>query len=215
MLLDLLTLTQISKQPTPPPPPPEPIPIVQVIEQEEPKLYTIKQGDSLSKVAKKNKTTVKRLWSFNRQLKHQDKLEPGDKVKIPSQDAKLKPRAFIKAALVNMATKATKRSVGFVRGFGGANSYTPGQCTHLAKSKRPDIPNTWGDAINWLGAARSQGWPTGSTPRVGAIAWESLGHVSIVIAVRGNMVTVIEQNWKGPFIVSTRTAPASRFSFIY
>jgi surface antigen len=90
--------------------------------------------------------------------------------------------------------------------------YPYGWCTYWVSTQRS--VGQWNNASEWLWQARRDGWATGSTPRVGAIAWES-GHVSYVTAVNGNQVTVSEMNYVGWGVVSTRTEPASNFQYIY
>jgi len=71
-----------------------------------------------------------------------------------------------------------------------ADSFPWGQCTWYVASLRS--VTWWGNADEWLGAARSQGYTTGSTPKVGSIVvWGSgngyswFGHVAFVVAVGG------------------------------
>jgi len=90
--------------------------------------------------------------------------------------------------------------------------YPYGQCTYYVSTQRS--VGQWNNASEWLWQARRDGWATGSTPQVGAIAWEP-GHVSYVVAVNGGNVTVREMNYKGWGVISTRTAPASSFQYIY
>lgn len=98
------------------------------------------------------------------------------------------------------------------------NAYAPGNCTFYVKQKRPDIGNYWGNANSWMSSAASQGWKTGSVPKVGAIAATSAGyygHVAYVEAVNGNTITISEMNAQGLGVISTRTASASEFQYIY
>jgi surface antigen len=91
--------------------------------------------------------------------------------------------------------------------------YPYGQCTYWVASNRS--VGQWNNASQWLYQARRDGWTTGTTPRVGAIAWEP-NHVSLVTSVNGDgTITVSEMNYKGLGVVSTRTAPATQFSYIY
>lgn len=90
--------------------------------------------------------------------------------------------------------------------------YPYGQCTYYVATQR--AVGQWNNASSWLRQAQADGWATGSTPVVGAIAWES-NHVSLVVAVNGDSVTVREMNYKGFGVVSTRTAPATQFKYIY
>lgn len=97
------------------------------------------------------------------------------------------------------------------------NSYSPGYCTWYVKNKRGNIPNGLGNAATWYSRAAAQGIPVGSTPRVGAVAWQGggLGHVALVTAVNGDKVTISEMNYKGRYIVSSRTVLSSTFKYIY
>lgn len=94
------------------------------------------------------------------------------------------------------------------------NTYTYGYCTWYVKNRRPSIPNGWGDAYQWLGNARAQGFATGSTPRVGAVGTAG-NHVVYVESVSGSSVFISEMNYVGWNVRSTRTAPASSFMYIY
>lgn len=53
---------------------------------------TVKKGDFLSKIAKKYDTTWQRIYYANKDIKHPDVINPGDKLVIPDNDEKLKPR---------------------------------------------------------------------------------------------------------------------------
>jgi LysM repeat protein len=52
----------------------------------------VKEGDTLIKIAKKNKTNYKRLYYANTKIKHPDLIYPGQKLRIPSVEEKLKKR---------------------------------------------------------------------------------------------------------------------------
>lgn len=49
---------------------------------EEPVYYTVKAGDDLTKIAKKNKTTVENLIKLNPQIKNPDLIYKGDKIRV-------------------------------------------------------------------------------------------------------------------------------------
>ena len=75
------------------------------------------------------------------------------------------------------------------------------QCTHFVgwrlskEGKR--TPNYYGNADNWLIKAKSDGIPTGSKPRVGAVAvWDNFneGHVAYVEEIKGGEVRISEYN---------------------
>lgn len=76
-----------------------------------------------------------------------------------------------------------------------------------------------GNANTWYTQAKTKGYQTGAIPKVGAVLVENHlskhGHVSKVVAVDGNKITVTEANYiKGK--ITTRTLVASTNSkFIY
>lgn len=97
-----------------------------------------------------------------------------------------------------------------------ANAYEPGQCVWGVKEWRPDIPGNWGNAYQWIGNAQAMGWPSGSTPRVGAVGVEG-NHVVLITAVNlDGTVTTKEMNERYiPFEISSRTVSANYFYYIY
>jgi LysM repeat protein len=52
----------------------------------------VDQGDSLSKIAKRHKTTYVRLYDANRKIKDPDLIFPGETIRIPSAGEKLPDR---------------------------------------------------------------------------------------------------------------------------
>lgn len=68
------TSLPVSPQPVPEPKP-EPTP--------EPKTYKVKKGDTLTKIAKAHKVTLKKLIKANPQIKNPDLIHPGDIITIP------------------------------------------------------------------------------------------------------------------------------------
>lgn len=85
------------------------------------------------------------------------------------------------------------------------NTYPIGQCTWGAKEAAPWIQNYWGNAKQWLDAARRAGFRTGTTPQIGAVAvWTAsyYGHVAVVTEVSGtNRIRVKESNYAGNMTV--------------
>jgi len=54
----------------------------------------IKHGDTLTKIAKKYKTTYTRLFYANKSIKHPDMIFPKEKIRIPNKSEKLKKRSL-------------------------------------------------------------------------------------------------------------------------
>lgn len=201
---------------------------IQVVKPE-PKVHEVIKGDTLSSIAEQHKTTWNRLFNKNEQIADPAVLKVGDKVTIPLADEVLKDRPLPIAPApvaaeepVNNAPakKAPQRAAKpaapkMIRGGSGGNTYSPGYCTWYAKNKRPDLPNNLGNANTWVSRAAAQGIPTGSAPRVGAIGQQGM-HVVYVERVNGDgTVTISEMNYRGLYVVSTRTVSAGSFMYIY
>lgn len=101
-------------------------------------------------------------------------------------------------------------------GNSSGNTYAPGNCTWYAKSRRPDLPNSLGNADTWAYRAAAQGIPTGYTPQPGAVGQYGM-HVVIVESVNGDgTFNLSEMNYQGYGIISSRSnVSASGWSFIY
>lgn len=74
-----------------------------------------------------------------------------------------------------------------------------------------------GSAYAWKRAWESKGWPTGTTPVVGAVAWTPGGnHVAYVSGVLADGSVVLEEyNYSVDHGYSQRVAPASSFYYLY
>lgn len=180
----------------------------QEIKEEQPVVHIVEAGDTLEKIAKKHDTTWTRLFYKNDRIQHPDMLEIGMKVTIPKPTEELQERLYV---ITQQRTENTPQTI---KNSSNAPSgwYQYGWCTWFIWTQRP--VGQWNNASQWLRQAQRDGWSTGSTPQVGAIAWES-NHVSLVIAVNGDSVTVRESNYIGFGVISERTAPASQFKYIY
>jgi surface antigen len=111
-------------------------------------------------------------------------------------------------------------------GESGADLYPHGQCTWYVATKRPDLPyfpGESGDAKNWIQSAQKRDIPTGTTPRLGAVAVFQpgqygagyYGHVAYVTAVNDKTITVAEANYREQPIGSTRTLSRTGIRFVY
>ncbi|WP_191283976.1 CHAP domain-containing protein [Pseudolysinimonas yzui] len=74
-----------------------------------------------------------------------------------------------------------------------------------------------GSAYSWKREWESNGWPTGTTPVVGAVAWIPGGnHVGYVSGILSDGSVVIEEyNYAVDHGYSQRIAPASAFYYLY
>lgn len=195
------------------------------------KVYTVESGDTLSKIADQHDVSWERLFYKNVKIGDPNQISVGDKITIPKPSEKLKKRAIpagapveaepivqpqqpqqVAAAQPAPAAPAPAPQPTPVSSAG--NTYYYGYCTWYAKSRRPDLPNNLGNANTWVSMAAAQGIATSSTPRAGAIGQQGM-HVVYVESVNANgTVTVSEMNFNGWGVVSSRTVPASTFSYI-
>lgn len=186
--------------------------------------HTIVSGDTLTKIANIHQTTWQRLFAKNIQIANPDTINVGDILTIPDVSEPLPERALPVPVVVApqptagvgaTARRTTMSSTPQLRGSSAGNTYAAGYCTWYAKNRRPDLPNRLGNANTWVARAAAQGIPTGSAPRAGAIGQQGM-HVVYVESVNGDgTVTISEMNYKGLGVVSSRTAPASNFMYIY
>ena len=191
--------------------------------------HTVAENETLSDIAKKHNTTWRRIYDKNESLQSPDVINPGEEIVIPTAEEEVPPRALpeppapapVRTARTQSATTAQQAAPAPAprpRGSSAGNGYVYGYCTWYVKSVRSDLPNNLGNANTWAARARAQGFATGSTPRVGAVAQAVTGymHVALVTAVNGDgTITVSEMNYNGWGVVSSRTAPASAFTYIY
>lgn len=193
----------------------------------QPVQHAVRSGESLSTIAKQHDTTWKRLYDKNANIANPDVINPGDVLLIPDAEEVLESRALptpppapVAAASPSRSRQAaapSAASVSYPRGNSDGNRYTRGNCTWHVKSLRPDLPNNLGNANTWAQRAASQGIATGSTPRVGAAAQSRAGmHVAYVTGVNADgTVNLSEMNRRRLGEITTRTAPANQFVYIY
>ena len=190
----------------------------------EPVYVSVQPGDNLTNIAPSQNTSYIRLFNANESITNPDLIFVDQKLRIPTNEEQLPDRlaqfsAEQQAQIVAAASyqQSTQPSVrGAARGSSAGNTYDWGWCTWYAKEMRPDLPNNLGSGGQWVGNAAAQGIPTGTAPRVGAIA-EQPGHVAYVEAVNADgTVTISEMGWnytQGQY--NRRTVPASNFRYNY
>jgi len=181
--------------------------------------HVVANNETLSSIAAHYNTTWLRLYAKNTAVETPDVIKAGDKLIIPAADEVLAERALPPSpppANPPSATRARQATAGTsARGGSNGNTYSPGYCTYYAKQRRPDLPNNLGNADTWVARARAQGIPTGSQPRVGAIGQQGM-HVVYVERVNDDgTVFISEMNYVGFNTVSSRTASAGSFQYVY
>lgn len=190
----------------------------QDVTQKQPRTVTVASGDTLSSIATANNTTWDRIFDKNIEISDPDIITVGQVITIPKADEVLTKRVLpvsqvSTTAIAPINSPSAQRSVAPTQ-LGG-NTHAPGYCTWYAKNRRPDLPNRMGNAISWVSSAQAHGFATGSAPRAGAIGQQG-NHVVYVESVNPDgTVTVSEMNYRGLFVVSSRTVPASTFRYIY
>ena len=211
MLLALLTIKELNK----PIEIPKPVPTVkttQVVKIEPPVIYQTIENDNLTKIAESHATTVERLWQANPNLTSPDLVPIDTPLTIPPQTAILAPRALPTPEPITYTTTPQTAHTGNSEG----NSYQAGQCVWFIKNMRPELPNNWGSASSWLYNAQSQGWPTGSVPRVGAVGVRG-NHVVLIVGINPDgSVDIKDMNGRYvAFEVGYGTHPPDYYSYIY
>lgn len=171
--------------------------------------YTVQSGDNIDAIATKYKSTREKIIAFN-ELPANGDLEKGQEIVIPDGQKELpQPTApqnstLIAARQYEAFTASGKTTVSARAGAGHKFPY--GYCTWYVAQKKY-VP--WGgNAGTWLYHAKSMGYATGRTPRVGSIMVTSeswWGHVAIVESISGDNITVSEMNYRGWAKKSTRT----------
>jgi surface antigen len=175
--------------------------------------YTVQKKDTIDSIADKYKANKEKIIAFN-ELPANGDLEDGQEIIIPDGQKEVTiptaPTASSSSAIAARpyeSFEVSGKKVGAASGNGHAFPY--GYCTWYVAQKK-NVP--WsGNAGAWLYNAKSMGYATGKTPKVGSIMVSSeswWGHVAIVESVRGNEFTVSEMNYKGFAKKSTRTIVA-------
>lgn len=185
--------------------PPKPVPVV----------YSVVEGDNLSKIGTAHNVEWQRLWAKNTQLTNPDLIHVGDQITIPFPDEVL-DRALPAVVSLPQATPG----VAPLRSYDASNTYDYGYCTWYVKNRRgASIPNSLGNANTWYYRAQALGMAVGSEPRAGAVGTTtrgSLGHVVYVESVNADgSINISEMNAPVFGGVTYRTASASEFLYIY
>ncbi len=173
--------------------------------------YTVQNNDNIDSIAKKYKADKNEIIAFN-DLPANGELKSGQEIVIPGgQKEFIQPAPSQTSAGSTIASREYESFGKVLSGKAGTgHSFPYGYCTWYV-SQRRYVP--WGgNAGTWLYHAKSMGYATGKTPKVGSIIVTSeswWGHVGIVEKVSGSSITISEMNYKGWAKKSTRVISSS------
>lgn len=192
-------------------------------------VYTVVDGDNLTKIGTAKNVEWQRIWSKNTQLEHPDRINVGDQLTIPLPDEVLNREippsvtlpTITPGVAPSIASNASQAPANVaVANYGGGNTYDYGYCTWYVKNRRgASIPNMLGNANTWYARAQAQGMAVGSIPRAGAVGTTTrgaYGHVVYVESVNADgSINISEMNAPKWGVTTSRTASASEFLYIY
>lgn len=188
----------------------------------EPVVYTVVEGDNLTKIGSTYNVEWQRLWAKNTQLTHPDLIHVNDKLTIPQPNEALSREipAAVSLPAVTPGVDPSQPLTSPQRSYDSSNTYDWGYCTWYVKNRRgASLPNSLGNANTWYSRAAGMGMAVGSTPRAGAVGTTtrgSLGHVVYVESVNADgSINISEMNAPVFGGVTYRTASASEFAYIY
>jgi LysM repeat protein len=165
-------------------------------------VHSVQPGETPDTIARSYGVTIPDLLEFNG-LRSSDQIQAGRRLLIPGS------RPPAKSPLVGGGSITYRKS--------DYNHFPDGWCTWYVADRR-NIP--WkADAYGWFASAQGVGWPTGQTPRVGAVmvSWEGwgAGHVAYVERVNPDGSWLVsEMNYKVFGEVSFRTVVPGKIQLI-
>ncbi len=195
-------------------------------------VYTVKDGDTLEKIATRYGSNVSVITTYNDL--ELNGISTGLKIIVPAGQLPTTERPGYVAPVTYAATSGT-----FITGYSGGFSngstwrikvgtpnngnYAYGNCTAYAFDRRAELGRPigamWGNAGSWATAARNAGYSVNRTPAPGAVI-QDWGHVAIVESIMPNGdLSLSEMNASvaggGYNIVSGRILPASQIGQYY
>lgn len=183
--------------------------------------YIVKESDSIDDIAKKYHGNRERIIAFN-ELPADGRLEKDQEIIIPDgykdEEQPSKPSSVFERREYATSSGGSATDISGWRTpegkAGSGHKFPYGYCTWYVASKR-FVP--WGgNAGTWIYNAKSLGYKTGKTPRVGSIVVTTenryYGHVALVEKVSGDTITVSEMNYVGWGKTNRRTLPTTNRS---
>ncbi|WP_020006986.1 LysM peptidoglycan-binding domain-containing protein [Salinicoccus albus] len=186
--------------------------------------YTVKSGDTLSKIARAHGMNYRTLMNNNNISSHI--IHPGQTLSVNGSSSGSSSSSSSSASSDNSSSESASQNVSAPAPSStsnGANHYWWGECTWYVFERRDEmgkpVGNDWGHADNWDDEARADGYTVNNSPSVGAImqanAWTNntwgMGHVAIVEKVNADgSILVSEMNFgSGQGVKTFRTISAS------
>lgn len=166
--------------------------------------YTVQKGDNIDSIAKKYKADKDKIIAYN-DLPATGELKEGEDIMIPDGQKDVPAPVPTPSSGSSIAARpyesfpSTPGKSTLSGSAGKGHGFPYGYCTWYVAQHRY-IP--WsGNAGTWLYHAKSMGYSTGHTPKVGAIMVSSeswWGHVALVKSVSSDgTFTVSEMNVRG------------------
>ncbi|WP_344703357.1 LysM peptidoglycan-binding domain-containing protein [Salinicoccus jeotgali] len=182
--------------------------------------YTVKSGDTLSKIANKHGTTYRKIMNLNNLSS--TVIYVGQKLSVSGSSSSVsEPDSNDNTSVTDKVSAPAPSGTSY-----GTNYYYWGDCTWYVFERRKQlgkpVGNNWGNAYDWDNGARSEGYSVNNSPSVGAImqteAWTnyawSFGHVAVVERINADgSVLVSEMNFgSGKGVKNFRTISSSQVS---
>lgn len=203
-------------------------------------VYTVKDGDTVQKLAEKYKASAERIVLTNdltgadqALAKDSRLLIPGGELPENERPGYVAPRTYARGGTRgytggygSMNGSEISRQRGY-RGPTPGNRYAGGNCTWYVFERRAElgrpIGGLWGNANAWAISATRAGFTVNRTPAPGAIMQTSAGgfgygHVAVVERIETDHIVVSDMNYAGPNIVTWRKIPLSQagsFNYIH
>jgi surface antigen/LysM repeat protein len=178
--------------------------------------HTVQSGDTIDAIAKKYKADKDKIIAFNN-LPADGSLKEGEDIIIPDGEKEVPRTVPVPETSIRRQYATPVGGTPTVSGWrklegkaGSGHKFPYGYCTWYVAQRRY-VP--WGgNAGTWIYHAKSMGYMTSKTPRVGSImvtAESWWGHVAIVESVSGGSITVSEMNYERWGRVDRRTVATS------
>lgn len=164
------------------------------------KKYTIKQNDNLVKIASHFHVKWERIYDKNLHIDNPHEIQPDIEILIPTIDEELKVRELPVLTRTTLRQAPVRPQTGSTNPA-STNGFEWGWCTYYAQSQRMD-KKFRGNAGEWMA------FVNGYKPKIGSVAVNTsaaggLGHVAIVVVIKGDRVLVRHMNWAGFGVIST------------